>query len=468
MTRATANAIEPLARLAAATADATDAELLSRFIDHRDGGAFAALVRRHGPMVLGVCRRVLPNAADAEDVFQATFLVLALKASAVTPRETVAGWLHGVARRVALRARRANARRVARERPVAVPPDVAAVPRDDRWDDLLPVLDRELSRLPDRYRAVLVLCDLEGVTRPEAARQLGWPEGTVNSRLSRARAMLTDRLARRGAGLSGAALAAALAQNATARVPTATTATTIRVAALVTEAGTATAGGIAPGVSHLTEGVMRAMFVTRLKAALAVLFILTGLGFGGAWSFRAAADSRQPPPKTAPAKDKAAPKPEDNLKNTLLALDKHLWEASAKGDWQERAKFYAEDMASISPVGKYDRADNIAGDKRFRCTDWTVSDAEVVPTSKDTAVLHYRYTCKVTDADGTVETRKDYRVTYVWANRNGGWVIVFCVDDHGRKATPAVPDDLRFKFKPNEWSAPGGNGEPKNADPNRP
>ena len=134
-TRPAANTLEPLVRAvvtATTGASATDAELLGLFIDHRDEGAFATLVRRHGPMVLGVCRRLLPNEADADDVFQATFLILALKATSVTPREMVAGWLHGVARQVALRARRANTRRAARERQVAVLPEPESAPRDDR------------------------------------------------------------------------------------------------------------------------------------------------------------------------------------------------------------------------------------------------------------------------------------------------------------------------------------------------
>jgi ketosteroid isomerase-like protein len=103
-------------------------------------------------------------------------------------------------------------------------------------------------------------------------------------------------------------------------------------------------------------------------------------------------------------------------------------------------------MVSISILGKYGKADNVAADKRVRCTDWTISEAEVVPTSKDTAVLHYRYSCKVAANDGTVETRKDYRATYVWANRNGGWVIVFCFDDHGGQPAAGVrATQVRFR-----------------------
>ncbi|HEX5271227.1 MAG TPA: sigma-70 family RNA polymerase sigma factor, partial [Gemmataceae bacterium] len=144
----------------------TDGQLLGRFVEGRDEAAFAALVRRHGPMVWGVCHRLL-NHQDAEDAFQATFLVLVRKAASVAPRELVANWLYGVAHQAALHARRTAARRGARERQVTQMPD-PAVTEPDPWDDLRPLLDAELSRLPDKYRAVVILCDLEGKTRKEA------------------------------------------------------------------------------------------------------------------------------------------------------------------------------------------------------------------------------------------------------------------------------------------------------------
>ena len=140
----------------------------SRFVGRRDGAALEALVRRHGPMVWGVCRRVLGGRQDAEDAFQATFLVLVRKAASVAPREMVGNWLYGVAHRTALKARATAARRAARERQMAEMPEPAPA-GEDRWADLLPLLDRELSRLPDKYRAVIVLCDLEGKTRTEVA-----------------------------------------------------------------------------------------------------------------------------------------------------------------------------------------------------------------------------------------------------------------------------------------------------------
>src|SRR5262249_18368629 len=152
--------------------------LLECFHARRDEAAFEELVRRHGPMVLGVCRRVLGNHHDAEDAFQATFLVLARKGASLRTRQLVGNWLHGVAYRTALRAKAMIAgrqRHEQRAREFARPEP----PADDGWQELLPVLDWELDQLPERYRVALVLCDLEGVTRREAARQLGVPEGTL-------------------------------------------------------------------------------------------------------------------------------------------------------------------------------------------------------------------------------------------------------------------------------------------------
>src|SRR5262245_21496171 len=170
----------------------TDGQLLESFIGRREEAALAALVRRHSPMVWGVCRRLLFNHADAEDAFQATFLVLVRRAASVMPRDMVANWLYGVAYRTALKVRGSVARRAGRERQVKAMPVVEAVAvKQELWNDLL---DQELNSLPDKHRAVIVLCDLEAKTRREAARQLGVAEGTVASRLVRARALLAKRL----------------------------------------------------------------------------------------------------------------------------------------------------------------------------------------------------------------------------------------------------------------------------------
>jgi RNA polymerase sigma factor (sigma-70 family) len=249
----------------------TDGQLLKRFLTQRDDAAFAALVRRHGPMVWGVCRRVLSHHQDAEDAFQATFLVLVRKAAAVEPKELVANWLYGVAHQTALKARATAGKRKGRERQVAEMPE-PAVEEQDLWRDLRPLLDQELSRLPDKYRVVIVLCDLQGKTRKEAAQQLGCPEGTVAGRLARARALLARRLARHGLAVSGGALAAVLSQKvASAGVPTAVVSSTIRAASLLAAGRAAVTGVISAEATALTEGVLKAMLLTKLRTATAIL-----------------------------------------------------------------------------------------------------------------------------------------------------------------------------------------------------
>jgi RNA polymerase sigma factor (sigma-70 family) len=244
----------------------TDGELLDGFVVRRDGAYFEALVRRHGPMVLGVCRRVLRDHHDAEDAFQAAFLVLARRAAAV-PRAAVGNWLYGVAYRTALGARRAAARRRARQRSEDAMPHPTTGPAED-WAELRPLLDAELSRLPDRYRSAVVLCDLEGLTRAEAARQLGVPEGTVSGRLTTARRMLADRLARRGVTLSAAALGALLGQGVAAAVPTPLVAATVQAGEAL--AGGTAAGVVAPQVTALADGVARGLGFARWKPVLLV------------------------------------------------------------------------------------------------------------------------------------------------------------------------------------------------------
>jgi RNA polymerase sigma factor (sigma-70 family) len=244
----------------------TDADLWGRYVRHRDEAAFEALVRRHGPMVLRVCRRILRNEQDAEDAFQATFLVLVRKAASLRSPRTVANWLHGVARRTALEARRLGDRR--RAQAAALPPRAAP---DGPGDDLRPVLDQELGRLAEKYRIAVVLCDLEGKTRKEAARQLGWAEGTVASRLARGRGLLAKRLARRG--FAGALLAALAEGAAPACVPPALVGSTVAAASAL--AARAAARGVLSGTAAaLAEGVVKAMLLTKVKSAAAVLLVV--------------------------------------------------------------------------------------------------------------------------------------------------------------------------------------------------
>jgi RNA polymerase sigma factor (sigma-70 family) len=257
----------------------TDGELLADYLSRRDEAGFAALVGRHGPMVWGVCRRVLSNLHDAEDAFQATFLVLVRKAESIASRELLANWLYGVAHQTALNARATAARRRARERQVTEMPEPEVV-QQDLWRDLQPMLDQELSRLPDKYRIPIVLCDLEGKTRKEAAQRLAWPAGTVAGRLARARVLLAKRLARRGLALSGGALATMLSQNvASSAVPDSLVVSTVKAATGVA-AGSAAAVVVSDKVAAITEGVLKIMLLNKIKVVTMTLFMIAVLGAG--------------------------------------------------------------------------------------------------------------------------------------------------------------------------------------------
>jgi RNA polymerase sigma factor (sigma-70 family) len=293
------------------TENLTDGQLLEHFIRHRDEAAVTALVRRHGPMVWGVCRRLLGDHHHAEDAFQATFLVLVRRAAAVRPREAVGNWLYGVAYQTARKARATAAKRRARERQVTAMPEPEA-PQRDLVNDIQPLLDRELSRLPAKYRVPLVLCDLEGRPRKEVARQLGWPEGTLSGRLARARQALAKRLTQRGVTVSGTILTAALTA---ADVPAVVVSATIRAATL-DAAGSAVAGALPAPAPALMEGVLKDMLVTKLTTLTAVLLAVGLLALGGGlWSLPTAAGQQDgqpargeaPPPKqgaAAPKTDK--------------------------------------------------------------------------------------------------------------------------------------------------------------------
>jgi RNA polymerase sigma factor (sigma-70 family) len=299
----------------------TDGQLLDCFLARRDEAAFAALVGRHGPMVWGVCRRNLRNHHDAEDAFQATFLVLARKAASVVPRGMVANWLYGVACNTALKAKAMADKRRRRERQVTEMPEPAVI-EHDLWRDVQPLLDEELKRLPDKYRVVMVLCDLEGKTRKEAARQLGCPEGTVAGRLARARAMLAKRLARHGLAVSGAALAAVLSQEVvSAGVPTSVVSSTIKAASLFAVGKAAATGAISVKVAALTEGVLKTMLLTKLKIATAVLLVavaITGVGAGGLLHQMRAGE----PAKAQQVTDKKEKQAADTPKKETVKTDK--------------------------------------------------------------------------------------------------------------------------------------------------
>jgi RNA polymerase sigma factor (sigma-70 family) len=285
-----------LHRLAVPRADlgATDGELLRRFADRRDEMAFLGLVHRHGPLVWGVCRRLLGNEADAEDAFQATFLILVRRAGSIRRPGLLGNWLYGVAYRTACKARAQACRRRKQEQCVAQRA-VETSGADPLWADLRPILDEEVSRLPDKYRAAFVLCYLQGRTNEEAARLLACPKGTILSRLARARQRLRFRLARRGLAVSSVLLALARSRGAAeAAVPPTLERATVEAGASVQ-------------VSALAEGVLRAMFVSRLKTATLALLLVAGAAAGAAWWTSRPAAAGQDPPKS-PARE-APPTP---------------------------------------------------------------------------------------------------------------------------------------------------------------
>jgi len=310
----------------------TDAQLLEFFLVRGEDAAFEALVRRHGPMIFGVCRRVLHDRHDAEDAFQATFLVLLRKAAGISKRGLLANWLYGVAHRTALKAHRSSARRRAKERQVEAMAQ-KQVTRDDAIQDMLPLLDQELTRLPDKYRVPIILCDLQGKTRKKAAEQLGLPEETFSTRLTRARAMLAKRLARHGTAISGTAVALAVSQNmASASVPPSLVASTVKIGALVVAGKTGVAGVMSAKVAALAEGVVRMMLLTKLKTMVALVVMVGALGVGAGISVTVH-DHQTQAAEPATAQKAKAPKDERPSPDTLKKEHAKSDQERIQGSW---------------------------------------------------------------------------------------------------------------------------------------
>ncbi|WP_406695574.1 sigma-70 family RNA polymerase sigma factor [Singulisphaera sp. Ch08] len=291
-----------------AVAGLTDGQLLERFATRRGKDAelaFTALVTRHGPMVLNVCRGLLRNSHDAEDAFQAAFLVLARKAGSLRQPELVGPWLHGVAHRTARQVKSGNERRRRREAEAAM--SGTRVTGDAGGRELMPsvreeieTLHEEIDRLPERYRTAIVLCDLQGLTHEEAARRLGRPVGTVSARISRARDRLRGRLSRRGVALPGALLATTMATGQASAMPATLADSTIKIAMTVSMG--LTAGTVPASIQALSEGVIKTMLLTQIKTVMATL-IVAGAAAG---SMAVVAQQDSTPRVDAPATRKSA------------------------------------------------------------------------------------------------------------------------------------------------------------------
>ncbi len=322
--------------------DVADEQLLERFVTaHGEGGerAFEALIERHGPMVLRVCRTILRDRHDAEDAFQATFMALARQAASIRSRASVASWLHGVARRVAFYARSAASRRRESERKAADLAERSVA--EPRWDDLAQVVDEEIDQLPERYRAPIVLCDMEGLTEGQAAQRLARPVGTIRSQLTRGRQRLRSRLIRRGLAPPSVVLVIARAGSpANAVVASALVSSTIQSALQFAVERATTAGmfsASAPATAAaLAEGFLGSILMARIKIAAMAALVAIAIGTVGAFALEQQGD------KSRPTSD---------AKQELLDLT-HAWgKALVESDVGTMDRLLAYELIGTDPTG---------------------------------------------------------------------------------------------------------------------
>jgi RNA polymerase sigma factor (sigma-70 family) len=333
-----------LLRVALNPRERSDRELLAQFATNRDEDAFEELVRRHGRMVLSVARRVTGSQQDAEDAFQAAFLVLARRATHIKQPEQLANWLYGVAYRTALEAR--AARRRVLEHPVSAIPETAAKISVDDSSDLRRVIDEELARLPEKYRAAVVMCDLEGLPRAEAASSLKIPEGTLSSRLAYARKILANRLTKRGINSTGCGIAALLAGEAAgSALPRQLVSRTARVATRIVSGGAVPSDLVSSSVSHLTEGVMKIMLANRLR-----LYVTAGILACGLIALGAIGVAQQPYQQTVPPPPGANPQNKYSNKQSIPTVDKDTPKFAAKGIEDEDVPYGSLPMQAVVRV----------------------------------------------------------------------------------------------------------------------
>jgi RNA polymerase sigma factor (sigma-70 family) len=302
-------------------ASQTDNELLRRFLANRDESAFEVLVRRHGPMVLGLCRRILRDPQNAEDAFQAAFLVFVRKAASIARPELLGNWLYGVASRTARAARAAAEKRRVKEAE-AVPREQPA--QEGLWQELQPYLDRELNRLPAKYRIPLVLCYLEEKSRQEAARALGLPEGTLSSRLARGRALLAQRLTRWCPSVAGEVLLAGLGKQAMA-APLVQATTRAGMAVLAGQP--INAGLVSAQVALLSQGVLRSLSMTKFEIAAVFLCMLGLLACAVGTATSLGSSTKEDSPAAVVVGPSS---PNDPLMTQVLEATKNITDAQVK------------------------------------------------------------------------------------------------------------------------------------------
>jgi RNA polymerase sigma factor (sigma-70 family) len=313
-----------------AVAELSDDQLLGRFINGRDEAAFTEMVERHGPLVLGVCQRVLHHDQDAEDAFQATFLVLERRAAQIVKRESLGSWLYGVALRIAGKAKAVKTRRRLHER--RVPAIAATNPVSDMiWRDLAPVLDEEIGRLPRVHRAAFVLCCLEGKTVTAAARQLGWPRGTVATQLARARQRLRTQLTRRGLALSAGLVVTLSAHKAAAALPPNLIDATVKGALLFAAGKSVATGALSASVTAMAEGALQTMLVTKLTIATVILFVAAVVGGSGAVAYHSI-KSTDDGPNTVATQNPLSEKDKPDQKSDKQRIEELQKEAQSNRD----------------------------------------------------------------------------------------------------------------------------------------
>jgi RNA polymerase sigma factor (sigma-70 family) len=333
-----------------------EGKLLEQFIADRDEAAFAALVARHGPMVLGVCRRILCDETDVEDAFQATFLILVRRAAAIRDSELLAGWLHGVAHRVAVRARAQSARRRRYEPGGIDLHDLPAREPATYESDLRSMIDEELAGLPGPLRLPVVLCYLEGLTHDEAARKLHWPVGTVRSRMARARSILRRRLARRGISADGGALTVALARPP---IGAALGDSTARASMAFSTKNAATATAVSATAAALAQGALHTMTISKLMLlALTAIALLVAAAGAPSLARQLGVSASLPVAGQPPG---AQPKKADRRADLLRSIDKidDIFDDIERRNrtLQDEIRALRKEIASLSTGEKQERPD---------------------------------------------------------------------------------------------------------------